>query len=715
MIIKSISIKNFKSYYYNDNEDLKNENVFEFSEGLNIISGHNAAGKSNLFDAFLWVLFDRISGMKKDEMLSENNIKYINDKIKNERFISKSSKEIICSVKLVLIIPNENNREYEILKEKRISLRDDNNASFFHNDKIWKYENSELSVNWKDEKFNQEELFNENAKTELEKIFPKKISKYIWFQGEQLNELLDFDKKETLKKAIDYISYLSIYENMNIVIKETNRILGVKVKNKISANNRDTNKFKIFNSKLEKTEKELEDSIRKKSQKQEELDRLYEEEIEQREKLTILAGYPDLERRKGLYEGELKNLTNQVSNLYDSEKINFVSKWMLKGTNNLLEKAAKEISKFEKYRRSLVTENKKQLDEGIPGDELIYEMLDKEKCTICGRDAKKNSSEYTLIKSHLDKNKKITALDPEIEYLNDIIKNLRGKPSNILFKIRDIDNEISLHKKNISDKLFERNKKNKALDEVRTEIKELIREKGHEVLNLNPQNINSTIERIESDKKRISRLIDTFKDDIVKKKYDIQSINSQIRGLKIPGTEELSEEKLLKYTEFLSNVIEEQEKFEKVELIRKIEDTANKIQENIADINNIVIARVKLDENGNIDFVDADGNPTEGSGALKTLAKMSIINAIVKLSSQKRNENYPFIADAPTSEFAVEFTTRFFESISNTYNQSIIMTKDILSNIESYKSKSFVGKVFEISKNESKETALNTNSFTIVK
>ena len=78
MIVNSIKIKNFKSYYQ--------DNLFEFTDGLNIISGHEGSGKSNLFDAFMWVLFYRISGLRKDENLEESDVSFINDRIKNEIF-----------------------------------------------------------------------------------------------------------------------------------------------------------------------------------------------------------------------------------------------------------------------------------------------------------------------------------------------------------------------------------------------------------------------------------------------------------------------------------------------------------------------------------------------------------------------------------------------------------------------------------------------------
>ena len=46
MIIKRLTIKNFRSYY--------GEQKFEFSDRLNLILGANGDGKSTLFDAIKW-------------------------------------------------------------------------------------------------------------------------------------------------------------------------------------------------------------------------------------------------------------------------------------------------------------------------------------------------------------------------------------------------------------------------------------------------------------------------------------------------------------------------------------------------------------------------------------------------------------------------------------------------------------------------------------
>ena len=72
MLIKSISMKNFQCYH-GDHED----NLLHFKNGINLIVGDNGGGKSKLYDAFYWVLYDEIFSsdertFKKTKQYSEN-------------------------------------------------------------------------------------------------------------------------------------------------------------------------------------------------------------------------------------------------------------------------------------------------------------------------------------------------------------------------------------------------------------------------------------------------------------------------------------------------------------------------------------------------------------------------------------------------------------------------------------------------------------------
>ena len=206
--------------------------------------------------------------------------------------------------------------------------------------------------------------------------------------------------------------------------------------------------------------------------------KLEEDEKEQTEKLSVLAGFPDLKREEGILYGQLDKLKTKVNDLNNEEKRLFKNKWMLKGTSDIFRQADNEISKFSKYRRSLVLKNEKQLEEGVPGDSLIDEMLEKEHCIICDRPAPKNSKEYKSIESHLDLNKDISPLAPLIDELNNKIINLKGIPSRLILKTKDVNEEITKHQTLIFNTIKERNEQHESLTKVQEKIKDINQRKG---------------------------------------------------------------------------------------------------------------------------------------------------------------------------------------------------------------------------------------------
>ena len=74
MIIKSLEIQNFRSYY--------KTNVFNFCDGLNLIIGSNGDGKTTLFEALEWVF-------RTDDVV-KTDVKFISKKRAEELFSGDS-------------------------------------------------------------------------------------------------------------------------------------------------------------------------------------------------------------------------------------------------------------------------------------------------------------------------------------------------------------------------------------------------------------------------------------------------------------------------------------------------------------------------------------------------------------------------------------------------------------------------------------------------
>jgi len=78
---------------------------------------------------------------------------------------------------------------------------------------------------------------------------------------------------------------------------------------------------------------------------------------------------------------------------------------------------------------------------------------------------------------------------------------------------------------------------------------------------------------------------------------------------------------------------------------------------------------------------DLDKNDTfvaSPNQALKTTMFMSVLFAISELTTLKRENDYPLIFDAPTSSFAPQKESDFFNVISDIKKQCIIFSKSFL-------------------------------------
>ena len=188
MVIKSLEIKNFKSY--------RGLNKIDFKKGLNIISGSIGSGKTSLYESFQWLIEDR-------------NNQYIdldfvpNLGVVNESIESKSSFEV-----MVLLKFEHNGRNCSVSKAFEYVI--ENSKPVIKNE-FYKYSYIHHTTN--------ETIIDDNTLSVKRKIakeiFPQQIREYILFKGENLDNLIDFANPNTLKSAVDRISYLKYYESIS--------------------------------------------------------------------------------------------------------------------------------------------------------------------------------------------------------------------------------------------------------------------------------------------------------------------------------------------------------------------------------------------------------------------------------------------------------------------------------------------------------------------
>lgn len=686
MKIRRIKLNNFKSYY--------GEQTFNFSSGLNIISGKIGTGKTSLFEAFQWILLDNVTNSKPIEKEF-----IVNKKFENESILSEKSK-IQCSV--LLEVENENT-VYEIYKTNEYKLNGE------------KYDllETKFSINYDEPRTGNSKIIVDKREVEakLDLLFPEKLRRYLLFKGETLNQLIDFSNPVTLEQAVKQISYLPLFTRMTKIINELITKTERKYRNKLQANTRDKNKFNQYNAQLEKKENELIINNKKFEKAQKDIDELEEKENDYTDKLSFIAGFPDLKEEESRLKYKLKNTYDELESLDISSKEKFINKWILAKGHPLLDKAELELRKFIDWRENQIKKNKEQLELGIPGDYLIKRMIKEKKCLICGTTESEKTDLLETIEKHLDKNKKFeNVLSDEIEDLNDKVKDIVKNVSFIKNSTSDIKQDLKKYVIRNREKEAEIAKTKESINKVSEKIDDLVKEKGYRILQLDPKAITNALSNLKSELKTLRGRKDFYERENKNLESEIRNLNKKLEGLE--GIESLDvnvmpEKRALNHLEEINKIIQRKVKIEKVNLIEKIEDEANNIQQNIIEQskdNDIVVLYVKIDKGDySVSFVDSEGNPNPGHGAQETLAKMSLISSVLKLSNDYKQESYPFIVDAPASNFDETITKPFIKSVSDNFSQGIVILKDIHLEIDLYKQEDFTNTIYTIEKLSEKD------------
>lgn len=231
------------------------------------------------------------------------------------------------------------------------------------------------------------------------------------------------------------------------------------------------------------------------------------------------------------------------------------------------------------------------------------------------------------------------------------------------------------------------------LDDIKDELSELLESKDEIFTELN--NAGGNVDNSEFDDKALVRDFDNAINTINQKEREIQSMLSQINTLDI-SIEKLNAQ-LKKYGKNA-----ETEKFEAFsDLLKNIEIIINETKDAIFDRTIKVLEKeandkyAKLTEGNqssggklvfkkehevvNVSIRDINNGVITGLGTgFQRMKQLAIVMAIIssKIGDEKKFD-YPFISDAPFSEFGENFISNFFKVAPEVFTQSIIMIKEL--------------------------------------
>lgn len=684
MIIRSISLENFQCY-----AGSKLDNKIEFSEGINVIIGDNGSGKSKLYDAFYWVLFDKVFDSARREFLRTDQVgeNLISDKAKYECQVGNS---VSAKVEIELYEDGAYTGENTYLLERTYTI---NVNSSNGKDEWIKSPNSELYVYQKTIKEFKPVTDPDTINHILKKVLPDDIKPYLWFQGEQVDSLIDFKDKSTLSKAINALSDISTFdEYVEIAEKAANQAKRFYEKEQKNLTKDQAQYDQLIGDKkkdeenLKRAEKELR-IVKQNLGLAEEDEQQLLSKVEDAENVTALK------YQKSNLENQYNAKKEKLLELEKNFNGNLFSKdWILRNSVDFFRKYEIKKRDYELKREDTITERKSELKldkakenklpVNIPNRKILEEMLESKWCYVCSHEFENDQKAQDHINSLIERAKE-TQIDAPLTKHN--FKDNYQMLYNIGYnKEKAIDNVDQ----SITSELQKRNNLKSQLDDVENEIKE-IDAKLNITLSSSSFNMGDS-EGIVFKFGAIRKNREQLKEDERKLNNRIQNLEISIKGcedklasLVTSSMDPKVENKKIAFENFYKIALSTKERIYQ-EQIEIIEEEANKHFQSMTEENMAVRGQIKLKQLSSGAYMPQIVNDqgielSSVNDSNIILVKLAVIMAIVSAKGRS-SEFYPLITDAPTSKFSDNYTIGFCQAVSKVFKQSIIMSYDFYHN-----------------------------------
>ena len=671
MIIKSITIENFQSYYGTQR--------LEFSNGLNLVIGNGGKGKSKLFNAFYWVLFGKIyitgigwcstDSLPQSAKFAMRRHEFIN---KRTLFEAEINDEIKTSVTLEL--EDDKGLNYIICRSAGAIRLDADN---WQDDNAWEVKQNIIKISF-DTVTGTKVLNDLFAEDKINELFPEGIRNYIWFQGESLESLINFRNKETLKAAVKHISYFPYYEKLSDIIS----------KSKVKISSIESRKLKEVNKHNANVRALLSaiDTLNYKISHEEEIKRQLEENIEKvnialaegETKLSGLASFSSLVKRYKDCENEIDRLLSASTNVDEYQRAQLPNLWVLRGIEPLISEC-KRLIEAHKEKEDTVPE-KKYLDN--PSRAKLEEILHGKKCFVCGTEFTERDAPYHYITERLRLQEEY--LREMEEYTNNMqlskqfnmfVGKIQDYPDSLLIQLSQIDKQMKDSEDNMDKLLAQRRRKIEDKNGLDAQIEEIKKKYGIDPVKQAESAgiVDSSIRTSRTFLESLKRKLDASKQSLATYKAELKNKEKELGqlGTKDASVTKVPETEWKHISTFLEDICKKVQETARKDLLSKIQERANLFYSKFTEHDNGYKGTVQIGEDYSIEF-DAGLNTSH-----EDRKKMSIINALLSLNQEAMGTYYPFISDAPTSSFDIETTHKYLLGIKDIFGQSIVMTKDV--------------------------------------
>lgn len=659
MIIESISLNNFQCYY-GSHED----NLFEFGDGLNLIVGNNGSGKSKLYDAFYWVLNDKVFWSDIREMVSTSRYKnrIVSDKAKA---LATPMTTVQCEV--ILIVSSDDDVKYRLTRSMNILKVGEND-----------WENDDKSI-LKIDKYKQGRWMPEEEQHYSSivdnRIMPDHMKKYMWFQGEEVDGLLEFSSKETLTNVIDLLSDISDFDKLSTIASNGSKKASSelrKAKAKQSKNQEKSEEIEREIGSLESNilylKNQIDEADENIARSEEYIDKLISEvqsAQETQHKKDELRGIDSsLQKQKDRLDTLLEGVNHNL----------FARSWTLANHQKAFDVFTDKYNKYHgdhNYILSQKSGDPIKLPINVPAPIHVEEMLTEEKCYVCGRDAKKGTEEYEKIQSLLSRKQS----DENKLFSNDcsiFFHRLYSSGLSVVSDVDNIDDEISEYLQEIRSVKME-------ISNLTDQISKIEKQYGSILNSSSSENIVRSYDQHKRNKESVGLELErhqkAYNASVTRLAQKKKDLDKQVVG-------SLSEVKVRSDQIYsnLSDIMSESRAVVFKDLVGELEEQANFFFTRMTKDNSSITGKISLYETSSGYYVPkivgSDGvemhSPNDSN---IVLVKLSIIMAIIR-SRGKFADNFSFISDSPTSKMASEYSNGFYKTLSQNFKQSIITTYD---------------------------------------
>lgn len=682
MIIKEIRIKNFRSYY-GDN------NLFEFSNGLTLILGDNGDGKTTFFEALEWLFKTELDrGNKELENVSEMRKSQLEIGEQDEVSVFMSFEhDGLKSVEKSFIFERTGDTSYRVGKVNYTGYEDTDSG--------------------------REQV---SGKVLINRCYDSFIQRFSMFKGESRLDV--FNDKTALKTLVDKFSDIKAFDQLVEHASEFEKKSEAAYLKEMKSDEKISNEAKSLDLKIQHVSEQIFQKKKDIKEKRTSID-VYSsrlKELEQNQETS--ERYKEIEDRRKTQDEKKNDLMAKIS-MVDYNHALLDKLWILAPFPKILQEFKQKCSTYSKEKRRLERDFDKQQAEAIgklkavkeiqgslingstelpwylPDQETMEEMIHDHICKVCNRPAPVGSEAYNFMVHKLEDYKKhIQAkIQKEIEE-----KNLEEKT---LFKYSHIESMHSLsislsgnNESEVSNIAYEINSRLELVATLRERLKvvegklqDILEEKSR--LLIQAGNIPETV--LEKDFKDIKGLFEQkgrAEVRLTEMTNELSILQNQLNGYQNDLDELNPSSGMVKVMRDVHRALEEISKaFANAKeanlrrFLRDLEDNANKYLDVLSanDFHGMVRLRQTADESTEIRLYSSNNvEIPKPSGSQNTEMYISLLFAISDFTKDKRDEDYPLIFDAATSSFGDDKEEEFYNVIDGLDKQCIIVTKDFM-------------------------------------